>query len=97
VTGIARAGFPTKGALFKKYSGEGDQFLAQLAQDGQNLLFSTFLGGSGWDRGYGFALDFMGGIYLGTATQSKDMPVKKAFQKKLRGSGDMYLVKFIKE
>ncbi len=89
--------FPTKDALFKKYSGEGDRILAQLSQDGQSLLFSTYFGGAKWERGYGLALDYMGGIYIGTATESKDMPVKNAFQKKLRGSSDMYLVKLIKE
>lgn len=89
--------FPTKDAVMKKYQGKGDAVLAQFSADGQSLIFSTFFGGSEWDRGVGFALDYMGGIYLACGTESPDIPVKNAFQKKMRGAGDMFITKFIKE
>jgi hypothetical protein len=39
----------------------------------------------------------MGGIYLASSTDSADIPVKKAFQKKLKGGSDMFVTKFIKK
>jgi hypothetical protein len=89
--------FPTKDAIMKKYQGEGDSILAQFSADGQSIVFSTFFGGKAWERGYGMDLDHMGGIYLATHTTSKDMPVKNAFKRKMKGSNDMYIVKLKKE
>lgn len=89
--------FPTKDAFFKKYKGKGDVALAQISEDGQSLIFSTFYGGSKWDRGGGLALDYMGGIYLAGGTESPDIPVKNAFQRNRKGETDMYLTKFKKE
>ncbi len=89
--------FPTKDAFMKKYQGNGDVFLAQLSADGQNLIFSTFFGGSKWDRGVGLDIDNMGGIYLASGTESPDIPVKNAFQKNKKGLTDMFITKFKKE
>ncbi len=89
--------FPTKDATMKKYQGKGDAVLAQIAENGQSLIFSTFFGGSEWDMTLGLALDYMGGIYLAGGTNSPDIPTKNAYQKNYKGSGDIFLTKFKKE
>ena len=40
-----------------------DAFLSEISPDGSTLLYSTYLGGSGEDEGYGVALDGAGNVY----------------------------------
>ena len=71
--------------------------MAQIDVKGRALLFSTFLGGSGWEGGYGIAVDSMGGIYVAGGTDSIDFPVKKALQKNKRKESDAFITKLIME
>ncbi len=51
--------FPTAGTPFQSTFGGGsyDAFVSKLSSDGTALTYSSFLGGSGFDRGAGIALD----------------------------------------
>ncbi|MBV8864463.1 MAG: SBBP repeat-containing protein [Acidobacteriaceae bacterium] len=51
----------------------GDAFIYELAPDG-SLVYSTYLGGSGFDAGYGIAVDHAGGIWATGETCSSDFP-----------------------
>jgi hypothetical protein len=75
VVGITNAkDFPTTvGAVQRELGGNRDAFFVKLAPDGQ-ILYSTFLGGSGIDEGYGLELDDAGGAYVAGPTSSKDFP-----------------------
>jgi len=44
------------------------------------LVYSTYLGGSGFDRGLGIAVDARGQAYVTGATSSTDFPAKNAVQ-----------------
>ena len=72
-----------------------DAYAAKLDVDGSSLVFSTYLGGSGGDYGYGIAADASGSAYVTGMTTSTDFPVTpEAFQ--LAGGGtsvDAYVVK----
>jgi hypothetical protein len=72
-----------------------DIYVAKLNVDGSSLVYSTYLGGSGGDYGYGIAVDASGSAYLTGLTTSTDLPVTAgAFQ--LAGGGtsvDAYVVK----
>ncbi len=50
-------------------------FISKLNPTGTALVYSTFLGGSGGDYGYGIALDAVGDAYVTGATYSTDFPV----------------------
>ncbi|MHA2249957.1 MAG: SBBP repeat-containing protein [Candidatus Kariarchaeaceae archaeon] len=41
--------FPIKNAHQKEYSAEADGYVSKLSSDGQELIFSSYFGGSGWD------------------------------------------------
>ena len=49
-------------------------FLAVLNPSLSNLLFSTYLGGTGDDYGFGLALDSAGNAYVAGQTLSTDFP-----------------------
>lgn len=53
----------------------GTAFLTELNPAGSGLLYSTFLGGSVEDGGYGLALGSGGAVYLCGYTASPDFPV----------------------
>jgi hypothetical protein len=56
-----------------------------------NLLFSTFLGGSGGDQGEGIRVDANGLVYVGGGTSSSDFPVTgNAYQGTYGGGGDAF-------
>ena len=90
--------FPvTPGALQGKYGGgSGDGALAIFSADGAKLLYATYLGGSGGDLIRGIAIGPKGEVYLVGSTSSKDFPVTGgAFQKRLSGGGDAFVVKLL--
>lgn len=77
-TGLTKsAEFPTtRNAARTKYGGgDCDAFLVKIAPDGQ-LLYSTFIGGSGTDLGNAIAVDDST-IYIGGTTASADFPRKR--------------------
>lgn len=66
--------FPvTPGAFDPSHNGDNDAFVAELAQDGSALVFSTFLGGNLEEVVLGLELDDTG-ILVGGSTRSSDFP-----------------------
>jgi uncharacterized repeat protein (TIGR01451 family) len=55
-------------------NGTFDGFVSELNTTGTGLVFSTFLGGSGYDYAAGIALDSAGAIYVSGNTTSTDFP-----------------------
>ena len=56
-----------------------DAFVAELTEQGDGLVFSTYLGGSGQDYGSAIALGHDNTIVIGGDTMSPDFPVPFAF------------------
>jgi hypothetical protein len=74
-------GFPLTNPLQAASGGHYDAFLAKLNDAGTALVFSTYLGGSGQDKGNAVALDSSGYAYVAGGTFSTDFPVTAgAFQ-----------------
>ena len=68
--------------------GVSNGFISKLSADGSELVFSTFLGGSGDDRAFGLALDSSGNVYVAGLTGSSNFPVTSgAFQTVFKGGG----------
>ena len=72
VTGETRsAGFPiTSGVYQPNYGKNSDAFVTKLNSTGSALVYSTFLGGTESDKGYGIAVDASGNTYVAGETSS---------------------------
>lgn len=58
------------------------------------LDFSTFVGGTGFDRGEGIAVDSQGNIYVAGQTLSTDFPSENPLHAQAGGSFDIFVLKF---
>jgi Beta-propeller repeat/Domain of unknown function (DUF4214) len=92
------AAFPvTPGAFQPTKSGGDDLFITKLRPEGNgaaDLVYSTFLGGQGEDRGIGLALGKDGAVYVTGYTTSPDFPTtKSALQTKPAGDRDFFVSK----
>jgi hypothetical protein len=76
LTGVtASSDFPTTSGAFRNaLKGKTDGFLAKLSADGQYLVFSTLLGGSGGEFWLMPTLDDAGNIFIVGQTDSQDFP-----------------------
>jgi uncharacterized protein (TIGR03437 family) len=71
--------FTIKQALQSRYGQSGDCYVAKVAPNG-DLLWSTYLGGSGADWCEGIAMDQQGNAYIGGGSSSLDFPLENAIQ-----------------
>jgi hypothetical protein len=73
--------FPTVNPIQATFKGGGDDaFVAELNAAGSALVYSTYLGGSGTDEGYGIAVDSSGNAYVTGWTTSRDFPTVNPIQ-----------------
>lgn len=74
VTGTTNSSnFPMANAFDTTLSGPSDAFVAKLSSTG-SLVYSSYLGGSFTEFGYGIAVDTSGNIYVTGQTVSSDFP-----------------------
>ncbi len=87
--------FPISGTLQPVFKGNFDTFVTKLNPSGSGLVYSSYIGGSGYDAGYGIALDTGGAAYLVGSTASTDFPTSGgAFQPTHGGSTrDVFVAK----
>jgi hypothetical protein len=85
--------YPVANPAQAKPGGSTDVFVAKLSPDGSRLLYSTYLGGSGSDVGYGIAVDAGGSAYVTGDTRSTDFPLVRPLQARLAGSADIFVAK----
>jgi hypothetical protein len=85
----------TSGAFQTTYGGGSyDVFVTKLNASGSGLVYSTYIGGSGEDRGYGIAVDGSGNAYVTGKTSSTNYDVTAgAFQTTNGGSPDVFVTK----
>ena len=75
VTGYTNStNFPTKNAFQSSNGGGYDAFVTKLNPSGSQLLYSTYLGGSGDEKGKGIAVDGTGKAYVTGYTSSTAFP-----------------------
>jgi len=81
--------FPTASALQATMRGNSDAFVAKLDAAGSALVYSTYLGGSSYDYGYGIAVDASGSAYVTGNTSSANFPTVSPLQ----ASGGWFVAK----
>jgi hypothetical protein len=87
--GTSSTDFPTMNPLQPANGGGlSDAFVAKLNPMGSALVYSTYLGGSGWDWGNGIAADSSGNAYVTGFTYSTDFPTMNPLQAANGGRGD---------
>jgi hypothetical protein len=85
--------FPTVNPLEASNHGDFDVFVAKLNPLGSALVYSTYLGGSGVDYGYGVAVDSSGSAYVTGRTYSSDFPTANPLQALNKGELDAFIAK----
>lgn len=63
-----------------------DAFVTKLSPTGDLLVYSTYLGGSSLDGGYGIAVDASGSAYVTGSTLSPDFPLVSSLQAEYGGA-----------
>jgi hypothetical protein len=96
VTGYtASANFPTTAGSFQTSCGGGtacssthiNAFVTKLNSTGTALVYSTYLGGSAKDYGYGIAIDASGDAFIAGTTFSNDFPTTAGAYQTACGGG----------
>jgi hypothetical protein len=72
--------FPTQNPLRPNLAGDFDIFVTKFSPAGNTLVYSTYLGGSKAESGFGVAVDPSGNAYVTGKTASLDFPTVSAFQ-----------------
>lgn len=94
VTGLTYSlNFPTKNPVQAALGGRVDAFVTKLTPAGNDLSYSTYLGGTEDDGGYGIGLDAAGNAYVSGFTSSTNFPIKNAFQPASGGGDDAVILK----
>ena len=85
--------FPTANPLQPTFSGDRDAFVAKLDPAGSSLIYSTYLGGSDDDRGFGIAVDPAGNAYVTGRTGSTNFPTANPLQPMFGGVLDAFVTR----
>lgn len=83
--------FPTLLAR-QPYRDNGDAFVTKLSMSGEQLVFSTHIGGTDTDLGAAIDVDQYGAIYITGDTYSADFPTRRSPQT-YGGQGDAFVTK----
>jgi len=87
----------TSGAYDQTHNGNKDVFVLKLTLNNsgpQDLIYSTFIGGSGKDEGWGIGIDSIGNVFISGDTESSSFPTtSNAYDNTLNGTNDIFLLK----
>jgi len=86
--------FPTASPLQPTWGGGAyDGFVTKLNAAGSALVYSTYLGGSSYEYGYGIAVDSSGNAYVTGFTGSPNFPTASPLQATYGGNSDAFVTK----
>lgn len=98
ISGITARLFPTFKALDSTYNGSIDVFITKISESGQELLFSTYLGGTYNDWGFDIKVDDSDNIFVAGLTESSNFPIIRGYDSLFsHGKKDGFLVKLTPE
>jgi hypothetical protein len=86
--------FPITGSPADVHGRENwDAFVLKLNPTGEQFLYATYVGGSGYEQPAGLAVDEAGNAYVAGQTDSWDFPTLNAIQSARRGISDGFVTK----
>lgn len=80
--------FPTSRAFQPTTRGGRDVFVVKLDATGTALLYATYVGGAGFDEGFGIAVDPSGNAFVAGLTTSADFPITPGSLQTAIGGGN---------
>ena len=83
--------FPFANAYDPLFNGNNDVFVVCLFAPGDSLVYSTYLGGNGFDYGYGITANDEGDAFVTGYTDSPNFPTKNAMYDTTIGGVDVFL------
>jgi hypothetical protein len=84
--------FPLVGAFQTQYAGGPfDAFVTKLNPSGSAIVYSSYLGGTSYDRANGIAVDASGDAFVGGRADSRNFPVVKPIQATSGGGADSFV------
>jgi hypothetical protein len=86
--------FPTMNPFQSMSAGSQDAFVTRLSPAGNELVYSTYLGGDKGDVGFNIATDSAGSAFVTGTTISQNFPLLNPFQNSLGGGFDAFVAKF---
>src|SRR5262249_58917988 len=87
--------FPTTPGAYQQTSPGGSHvFVTKLNASGTGLIYSTYLAGSGFESGFGVAVDSSGSAYVSGQTDASNFPTTpNAYQMSPGGDSDAFVTK----
>jgi hypothetical protein len=85
--------FPTQNPYQETRAGGPFVFVTKLGPGGNTLIYSTYLGGSRGNYGFGIAVDGSGNAYVIGDTTSTNFPMQNPYQSTLAGNYDIFVAK----
>ncbi|MHA2363347.1 MAG: SBBP repeat-containing protein [Candidatus Hodarchaeales archaeon] len=94
ITGMTSSiNFPTLNGYNTSNNGGYDVFLIKMNATGNGIVFSTYIGGTGDDKGLALALDTNGNCYITGETSSNDFPTYQSYDNSSNGGKDVFVTK----
>jgi hypothetical protein len=95
VTGMAASvDFPLADELQPAMAGANDAFVTKFNETGDGVVYSTYLGGTGREHGYGIAVGETREAYVTGRTDSNNFPTTAgAYDRSPNGGDDVFVVK----
>src|SRR5204863_6474167 len=94
ITGFVGANLgATPGAYQTTFGGDFDCFVTKLNPAGSDVVFTTYLGGAGFDDGNGLTVDASGNVYIAGAADPGFPTTAGVYQTVPGGRGDGFIAK----
>ena len=94
ITGTTHStNFPTINALNATFGGDCDVFVLKLNSNGDNLLYSTFIGSNNSEYGRQIVIDVQGDIYVAGTAYGLGLPMVNAYDATFNGTNDAFVFK----
>ena len=89
--------FPLIGGGGTSRNGVSDAVICHFNPDLSQILWSSIVGGNGYDAAFSLKVGKSGSIYVCGATTSSDLPFAQTLQPKYGGGTDAFVVKFTRD